>query len=82
MGRLLCMESLVSRASVAAEIRAELGRQNLAQKDLAAATGIKAATLSRRLAGTRALPVEEFTAICRALSVDVADIIRRARGAA
>jgi len=54
---------------VASEIRAELGRQNLSQGNLATALGWTEAYLSRRLTGQVAFSLADIGAIARTLGV-------------
>lgn len=58
---------------VAAEIRAELGRQQMSQRRLAELLGIDQALVSRRLAATNARPwtTDEIDRIAAALGVPV-----------
>lgn len=53
-------------------------RPKMSQLDLARATGIGQSQLSRMLAPTKPMFVEEFIAICRALSLDPMTVIREA----
>lgn len=64
-------------ARLAAEIRAELGRQNKRIPELAAGTGINAATLRRRLQGERPFFLEEVDAIAQFLGFPVSEIVVR-----
>jgi transcriptional regulator with XRE-family HTH domain len=54
---------------VAAEIRAELGRQDLSQADLAASLGWTEAYVSRRLKGRVEFTLADVGAIARTLGV-------------
>lgn len=56
---------------VAAEIRAELGRQRMSQTELADALGMPVATLRRRLNAEIVIDVNELWAMARALGVPV-----------
>jgi len=67
------------RISLAAEIRAELGRQRVSIQKLSAGTGISASTLYRRLEGTRPFYVEELEAIGRFLGVPDYELTKRAK---
>ncbi len=51
----------------AAEIRAELGRQDITQDDLAHRVGMSPSALSRRLAGLQPFELQELEAIAAAL---------------
>ena len=66
------------RASVAAEIRAELARQSKTYVSLAEATGISVITLRRRLAGQRPFYAEELGSVSRFLGLTVDEILTRA----
>lgn len=66
------------RTRIAAEIRAEMGRQRVSLSSLATDAGISPSTLSRRLNGVRPFLLEEVDAICHSLSVPMADILTRA----
>jgi len=57
------------RTSLAAEIRAEMGRQRVSVNKLSAGTGISASTLYRRLDGVKPFYVEELDAIGQFLKV-------------
>ena len=67
------------RASVAAEVRAELGYQNTSKATLAKATGISVDTLRRRLDGLYPFSIEELDKICHALDVKLPDFLVRVR---
>lgn len=63
---------------VAAEIRAELGRQNHSRRWLAEQIGQSHVTVSRWVNGDGPMSFDSLDAICEALGVSVADILRRA----
>ena len=65
-------------SQVAAEVRAEMARQDITRATLAVATDIPPYTLSRRLSGTGDLTVTELMRIAGALGVPAADLIERA----
>ena len=67
------------RSRVAAEVRAELARQNKSKASLAQAAGISIDTLRRRLDGVYPFYVEEIDAICFFFGIPVAEFIARAR---
>ena len=67
------------RARVAAEIRAELARQNKSKASLAQAAGISPDTLRRRLNGVYPFAIEEVDAICFFLGIPIAEFVARAR---
>jgi len=62
---------------MAGEIRAELGRQNRSATQLAAATGISPATLSRRLQGKKPFYFEELEVIAQFLGLPLSELTAR-----
>jgi len=56
---------------VAAEVRAEMARQQISQEKLASLTGLSQSRISRRLVGDRPFDVTELAAIAIALGVPV-----------
>ena len=60
-------------AQVAANVRVELARHNMRQKELAERIGLKPAMLSHRLQGRTDLSLHEIDLIADALDVPVAD---------
>lgn len=56
---------------VAAEVRAELGRQHKTQRELAEALGVSQVFVSRRLRGEVAFSLEELERIAEALDVPI-----------
>jgi transcriptional regulator with XRE-family HTH domain len=58
-------------ASVSAEIRAEMARQDLSQTELAALLGQSQSWVSRRISGAVALSTTEIEQIARALRVPI-----------
>ena len=70
------------RARIAGEIRAELGRQGKNATQLAAATGISPATLSRRLQGKKPFFLEELEAIAQFLELPLSVFTARTEDAA
>lgn len=68
---------------VAAEIRAELGRQQMSQRQLAEKLGIDQALVSRRLAAINARPwtTDEIDRIASALGVPVDRLLGAPAGA-
>jgi transcriptional regulator with XRE-family HTH domain len=65
-------------AQVAAEIRAEMGRQRMSQEALAARIGISQQSLSRRLLGTYPFNTIELAKAAEALNVPVGRLLSRA----
>lgn len=67
------------RPQIAAEIRAEMGRQKYGPVKLAAATRIPRSRLARRLSGQTPFNTDELVAVTTALDVTIAEVIRRAQ---
>lgn len=61
--------------TVAAEIRAELGRQRLSQTDLARRLGVSRPWVSRRLSGQTALSIADIARIADDLGVAVTHFV-------
>lgn len=61
---------------IAAELRAELGRQNHSKRWLADQVQAPHNTVSRWLNGETAPPLDALDAICRALGLSIADLLR------
>ena len=65
--------------NIAAEIRAEVGRQRMSLTDLAEATGSTKQKLSRQInTEEQKLEIPDLTAIAAALNLRVSDLIIRA----
>ena len=65
--------------NIAAEIRAEVGRQRISLTDLASATGSTKQKLSRQInTEEQKLEIPDLTAIAAALNLRVSDLIIRA----
>lgn len=64
--------------AVAAELRAELGRQKLSMREFSRRSSLPLTTLQRTLSGKRAIDVDELFEICDWLEVDAGDLIARA----
>lgn len=60
---------------VAAEVRAEMARQDVTAQSIAPAAHISPATLSRRLSGTSPFSVAELEAVAGALGVEPSDFL-------
>ncbi len=65
--------------AVAAEIRAESGRQRVSGRELARRIDEPVTTVSRWLRGDTALGLDDLDKIATALEVDLVDLIRAAR---
>lgn len=65
------MQQPTLNESIAAEIRAELGRQGLRHADLAVTLGWNKATLSRRLNSQHDFSVSELEQIAKALRIPI-----------
>lgn len=70
------------REAVAAEIRAELARQNKSKAALAAQLNISTDTLRRRLEGVRPFYFHEAEIISGFLDIPLSVILKRSRDAA
>lgn len=62
---------------VAAEIRAEMGRQRKRQAELAAHLGVTQASISKRLAGKQPFAIRDIERIADWLGVDVTQFLAR-----
>ena len=65
-------------AAVAAELRAERGRQDVTFEHLVAATGLSRASVIRYLRAQRDIPIGALALLCQALGVQVSVITSRA----
>lgn len=65
-------------STIAAEVRAELGRQNLSQRELARRLGWTQVKVSRRLRSVSDLKTAELEQICHALGVPITDLLAEA----
>lgn len=65
--------------AVAAEIRAESGRQRVSGRELARRIDEPVTTVSRWLRGDTALGLDDLDKIAAALEIDLVDLIRAAR---
>lgn len=63
------------RAAVAAEVRAELARQQVHQSTVARALGLSEMAVSRRTTGKTSFSVEELATVAAVLGVDVRDLL-------
>ena len=68
------MELTHSREAIAAEVRACLSRRRASQKELAAALGISATTMSDRMTGRSAFDTDELLQIAAFLDVDFVEL--------
>lgn len=59
------------KSAIAAEVRAEMARQQITQRDLADKVGMFQQALQVRLAGARSFRAEELAAVAAALGVDI-----------
>ena len=66
------------RPSIAGEIRAECARQGITAGDLAGRAGLTPAAMSRRLNGHTEFTLREVIAVCAALGIDLAQLMRAA----
>jgi transcriptional regulator with XRE-family HTH domain len=65
-----------------AEIRAEMGRQRISQRQLAPKVGMAQGQLSQRLSGTVPLRINELEVIAAVLGVPVSQFLNPQTGAA
>ncbi|KQY58359.1 hypothetical protein ASD11_01440 [Aeromicrobium sp. Root495] len=63
------------KASVAAEVRAVMGRKQISGADLSDSTGIARSTLARKINGRVGFTVDEIFTIASALEVSVVDLV-------
>lgn len=63
---------------IAAEIRAELARQEKTVNELADEVGMPVSTARRSVKGQRPFNVDELFEICRALGLGMVELIKRA----
>ena len=74
---MLHMEHLVRRHAIAAELRAEIGRQNISRAALADAAGITVPTLRNRLEGKKPFVVDELLALLALLGINLPAFLDR-----
>ena len=67
---------------VAAQIRAEMARQTKTTADVAQETGLSQRTTHRLVKGEREITIGELEAVCRALDVQISQILRAGNSAA
>lgn len=65
----------MARETIAGEVRAELGRQNLSQTYLCAELGWTQPYLSRRLTGAVAFSTDDLEAVAEVLGVPLTQLI-------
>ena len=70
------------RTAVAAEVRAELARQNKTATSLAKTTDIPVDTLRRRLNGLSSFTVEELGSVCAYLGLSLDELLARCEASA
>ncbi len=73
---------LSDRERIAAEVRAELARQQKTQRDVAEILGLPQPVVSLRLQGKRAFRAEELGKLAEALSVPISRFFPEPEGAA
>ncbi len=61
--------------AIAAEIGRLLDERGWTGRELARRTGLTQSSVSRKLAGTRRFDIDDLPPICKALEVDVRDLI-------
>lgn len=75
----IALMSAALAQAVAAEIRAETGRQRVSGRELARRIDEPVTTVSRWLRGDTALGLDDLDKIAAALEIDLVDLIRAAR---
>lgn len=63
------------RSVVQSNIRAEMARREMPQREVAAAVGVSQQSLSLKLSGRRPMTVEELVLISEALELDIAELL-------
>jgi len=64
--------------AVAAELRAEMARQGVTQKELARTSGVPVVSVQRYLAHTRAIDISSLDKLARALGTDAMTVMATA----
>lgn len=65
-------------AAAAEELRAEMGRRQASNAQLAAASEMSASSVSRKVGGERVITLDEFAAMSLALDVEPDEMFNRA----
>lgn len=65
----------LTRARVAATVRAEIARAGARRAEIATAAGLSYQALARRLSGDVAFDVDELAAVAQQLSIPVAQLL-------
>ena len=73
------LDELPLSRRVTANIRAEMGRYNVQQRDLAVILGLTPQAVSLKLHDKRAFAIDEIDAIARAFGMEAADLLRTDR---
>lgn len=68
--------------NLAAEIRAEMGRQKISVAELSRLSGLHRSLLHRRLGAESPLDTDELLAVAKALGLSVVELVARAQAAA
>ena len=76
--RVLSVTMSTYTMSVAAEIRAEMARQNITQKRLGELIGKPQTTITRWVTGQTPLRLDDLSLIAEGLDVSVVDLVRKA----
>lgn len=66
------------QAALVAQVKAEMGAQDMRQKDMAAKVGMQTSTLSRYLSGERDIPMPVVFSFADALGLSVIELVQRA----
>ena len=76
------MPDVTDRERIAAEVRAELGRQNKTQRQVAEQLGMTQQSLNLRLMGVRSFRAEEIAKLADVLGVPASQFLPAEAGAA
>lgn len=68
-------------SAAASELRAEVARQQSSASQVASAADMDRSTVARKLNGSRAITLDEFAAMSRALAIDPSEMFDRTRNA-
>lgn len=66
------------QSALVAQVKAEMGVQDMKQKDMAAKLGMQTSTLSRYLSGGRDIPMPIVFSFASALNLSIIELVQRA----
>jgi len=66
------------QSALVAQVKAEMGAQDMKQKDMAAKVGMQTSTLSRYLSGERDIPMPVVFSFASALDLSIIELVQRA----